>query len=722
MPAREPQRLWAPLFALLVLGCNPEQVGCERREAGGPPPEPDAPVSVADPRPAVDPDDARTVVHSIRFPAPHDHHAEIEVDVPAGGDALELMMAVWTPGSYLIREYARHVEAERAQGPDGAPLVVEKIAKNRWRITATEGPLPRRVRFGYRLYAREASVRTNFVDADVAVLNGAATFITPVDRLDVPHEVRIALPEAWPRCSTALDRREVSASARSDTTGIPPGDVPPSDVATADVPPSDVATADSPTGDVPPSDVAPSDVPPTDLPAVDAPPTDVATADSPTDAPSNDAPSNDATDRAGGELRFVARDFHELVDSPIICGDVDVRDFAVSGVPHELATVGGLDIWDHERAARDVARIVSTQHAFWQVVPYDRFVILNGLLDTGGGLEHARSTLVMASRWDSRDEEDYRAWLALISHELFHTWNVKRLRPRGLGPFDYEREHYLHELWVVEGITSYYDDLLVHRAGLSTRSEYLAALSKQVERLQTTPGRAVQSLAASSFDTWIKFYRPDEHARSRRVSYYVKGALVAFLLDVELRKHGHDLDQVMRAAYERFLEDGYTGAELEALIDEIAGTPLSPLLQRYVVGTEELDFAPALELFGLRFRPSEGVEGRAWLGAELRLDGGRAMVREVPSGTPAHEAGVAVDDELIAIDDERLPTDVDQRLARLRAGETVDLLVSRRGRLRRLRVVLGERPSDTWRLELDPSASATQRRSLESWLGPERAE
>ncbi|MBX3251831.1 MAG: M61 family metallopeptidase [Myxococcales bacterium] len=685
MLVHAPHRRWAPLVVSLMIGCSPEQLGCERREVDTAVPTPDAPVTVVDPRPAAEVEDARTVVHSVRFPTPHDHHVEIELDAPAGGDALELMMAVWTPGSYLVREFARHVEAEHAIAPDGTPLRVEKIAKNRWRITAAEGPLPARVRFGYRLYARELSVRTSFVDADVAVLTGAATFLTPVDQLDLAHEVRLTLPEAWPRCATSLDRRSSDAPAST------PDDAEAPAVEETESPTAEAREAEA----VEPEAVAPEA--PETVGAPNAPPA------------------------RGGELRFLARNFDELVDSPIVCGDVDVRAFEVSGVGHELATVGGLDVWDHERAARDVARIVATQHAFWRVVPYDRFVFLNGLLDSGGGLEHARSTLVMASRWDARDEDDYRAWLSLISHELFHTWNVKRLRPRGLGPFDYEREHYLHELWVVEGITSYYDDLLVRRAGLSTRGEYLGALSKQIERLQTTPGRAVQSLAASSFDTWIKFYRPDEHARSRRVSYYVKGALVAFLLDVELRKRGRSLDEVMRAAYERFAEAGYTGAELAALIDEIAGAPLGPLLERYVEGTGELDYAPALEHFGLRFRPSDS-QGRAWLGAELRAEGGRLLVREVPSGTPAHDAGVAVDDELIAIDDERLPTDLDRRLARLRAGEAVDLLVARRGRLRRLRVVLGERPSETWRLELDPAASATQRRNLESWLGAERAE
>jgi predicted metalloprotease with PDZ domain len=285
-----------------------------------------------------------------------------------------------------------------------------------------------------------------------------------------------------------------------------------------------------------------------------------------------------------------------------------------------------------------------------------------------------------------------------------------------LGPrFDYEHETYLHDLWIVEGVTSYYDDLLVHRAGLTSREQYLALLSKQIQRLHDTPGRHVQSLSDASFDTWIKFYRPDEHARSSRVSYYTKGAIVAFLLDAELRAQGRSLDEVMRVAYARFGETGYTRDSFRALVSELAGADLTAFFAHAVDDTGELDYDRALAFYGLRFRPVE-AGSRAYLGADVANEGGRLLVREVPTDTPAFAAGLQVEDELLAIDDERLPTDLDARLARLGAGDEVELLVARRGRLRRLDLTLGTTPADRWQLEVDPSANVSQRRALDAWL------
>ena len=244
---------------------------------------------------------------------------------------------------------------------------------------------------------------------------------------------------------------------------------------------------------------------------------------------------------------YVAADFDTLVDSPLYAGSPAIYEFQVDGVAHYLVNEGEGGLWDGPRSARDVEAIVRAQKAFWGSLPYEKYVFFNLLTESGGGLEHKNSTVLMASRWATRTRSSYLSWLNLVSHEFFHTWNVKRMRPVELGPFDYESEVYTPSLWVAEGITSYYDRLLVRRAGLCSVEEYLAGdppapssdsdkPTNDIERLQTTPGRLVQPLEASSFDAWIKFYRRDENTPNTGTSYYVKGAVVGFLLDAKIRR------------------------------------------------------------------------------------------------------------------------------------------------------------------------------------------
>jgi predicted metalloprotease with PDZ domain len=360
----------------------------------------------------------------------------------------------------------------------------------------------------------------------------------------------------------------------------------------------------------------------------------------------------------------------------------------------------------------------------WGSLPYDKYLFLNLLTEAGGGLEHKNSTTLMASRWATRTRSAYVAWLELASHEFFHAWNVKRLRPVELGPFDYETEVHTRSLWVAEGITDYYGDLVVHRAGLSTRDEFLNSLSSKIEELQTTPGRLVQPVDLASFDAWIKYYRPDENSSNTSISYYTKGAVMGFLLDAKLRKlsnGGKTLDDVMRAAYARYADGkGYTADEFRAVVEQVAGTSLKTFWDTAVTGTQELDYAEALDLFGLRFRssavPAE-QPGKAWLGANTRNDAGRLVVSMVRRGSPASEAGLNVDDEILAIGDFRVRADrLENRLDQYRAGDRVTLLVARREQLTRLDLTFGAEPVRGWRLETLPSATDGQQSSRTKWL------
>jgi predicted metalloprotease with PDZ domain len=574
------------------------------------------------------------VSYTVRFPAPATHYAEIEAVVPASGRTdLELMMATWTPGSYLIREYARHVEAVRAATPAGEPLAVAKSSKNRWRIETGGAD---RVTVTYRVYCREMSVRTNWVEADFAMLNGASTFLTPADAAPRPHDVRIELAPGWSESVTAL----------------PP------------------------------------------------------------------APD-------GRPHGYRAADFDTLVDSPIVAGNPATYAFTVEGTPHALVNVGEGGVWDGPTSAADVERIVREQHRTWGFFPYERYLFLNMLVEAGGGLEHRDSTLLMTSRWTTRDRRRYLRWLGTVSHELFHAWNVKQLRPAALGPFDYEREAFTPSLWMVEGLTSYYGPLAVHRAGISTREEFLEALSGPIEALQTTPGRLVQPVADASYDAWIKYYRRNENSPNTTVSYYTKGAVIGFLLDARVREATggqRSLDDVLKAAYARYSgERGFRPGEFEAVASAVAGVDLGGWFDGAVRSTDELDYGPALAWYGLEFAPDargdEDAPAPAWLGLGTRVDRGRLLVAGVQRGTPGYEAGFNVGDEILAIGDYRVgPEAWRQRLGLYRAGDAVTVLVARRERLVRLDARFGETPSERWRLQPVESPSAAQTRRLDAWL------
>jgi len=630
--------------------------------------------------------------YTLTFPDPESHYVEVEVSVPTSGrPQIELFQPVWTPGSYKVRDYSRHVESLRAESSGGNRLPLEKLAKNRWRLTTWGAP---RVQLMYRVYGRELTVRTNFVDRDFALLNGAATFITLAEPGPRVHEVAVVLPQHWREAHTALP-----------------------------------------------------------------------------------------TSAQGGPYLFYAPDHDTLVDSPIYCGSPAVYRFEVEGVPHLLVNEGEDGVWNGPRSAADAERLVRAAHRFWGVLPYRRFLFLNLITGGSGGLEHRESTVLMTSRWKTRRRETYLEWLGLAAHEHFHAWNVKRLRPAELGPFDYDEENYTRSLWIAEGITSYYDDLLVHRAGLSSRDEYLRDFSKTLRTAQKTPGRRVQSLEDASFDTWIKYYQPDENTANSSISYYTKGAAVAFLLDCRIRRAtggAKSLDDVMRLAWERFPgERGFSAPEFETLAAEVAGEDLAPFFDRALRGTEELDFSDAMQWLGLRgvedptaaapappdaeaeravagppagadpsppsahavetatppavgpatdagaepppppapALPPPPAEKPGWLGVLTRIDNGRLIVIEVRRGTPAYDAGISVDDELLAIDDFRLPPDrLAERLAVYRPGDRVTVLVARRERLIRLDALLGEDPGEGWRLAADPRASDEQRSRLNAWL------
>jgi predicted metalloprotease with PDZ domain len=564
-------------------------------------------------------------------PATHLLHLALEVEQP--GEAIELSLPVWTPGSYLVREFARHLEGMNAADGAGRPLPVERLDKHRFRVR-TGGAAVVTVR--WKVYANELTVRTSHLDATHGFVSPAGVFLAVRGREGAPHRVVVEPPPGW-TVVTALD---------------------------------------------------------------------------------------------GGPKQFTARDYDELIDSPLELGTHRLVEFEVRGVPHRLA-VWGRGNADLARLAADLGRIVEAVAAFWGGLPYRRYLFILHLTGKGrGGLEHLASTAVIYPRLGFSDPESYADALSLLIHEFFHAWNVKRLRPAALTPYRYETEQHTRLLWWFEGGTSYYEQLLLARAGLLPARRYLRLLGRQLTSLARTPGARKLTVEEASWLAWVKLYRPDENSGNSGVSYYLKGELVALALDLALRRAGHHLDGVMREAFARWSATGLPEDGIEQLVAERLGEPEARALFDATVrghGMPPLDLA----LVGLQLRrrmaqgaddkggtPGKGEERRAgWLGAEF---GAGLTVKSVREGSPAWRAGLTADDELLAEGGFRLDgKGLQQRLEELGPEGRLALTLFRRDELLALEVPLAEPPEDT--LWLEPLADATpaQQAAFTAWCGAE---
>lgn len=323
-------------------------------------------------------------------------------------------------------------------------------------------------------------------------------------------------------------------------------------------------------------------------------------------------------DAAPGGLpnHYRAADYDTLVDSPILAGDLAIHEFDVNGSRHYLVNAGEVGQWDGERGAQDLQQLVRETRRFWGFLPYTKYVFLNVFRQGGGGLEHLNSTLLTSSASRLATPRAYVSWLSFVSHEYFHAFNVKRLRPVELGPFDYEHPPRTSSLWISEGFTSYFGELLVSRAGLGTPEDFLSSLSGHITRLQASPGRLIQTLEQSSLEVWtaagVSGVGQDPKTT---VSYYVKGPVVAFLLDARIRRATggkRSLDDVMRLAYTRYSgARGFTPAEFRSTAEDVAGVDLDAWFRNAIASTGELDYAEALDWFGLQFASSDDP-AKAW--------------------------------------------------------------------------------------------------------------
>ena len=563
----------------------------------------------------------------------------------------------WIPGSYMIRDYAKHVIQMQAES-DGRVVELKKLDKSRWQAAAVD----RAITIRAEVYAYDDSVRGAHLDNTHAYFNGSCVF----PAVEGQEDQECILDIQPPIGGVGADWRVATSMARKDA----------------------------------------------------------------------------------GEYEYGTysnKDYAELIDHPVEIGQLAIGEFEANGIPHAIAIRGRTRV-DMARVCHDL-KTLCEYHLRLLGPPedLDRYLFLLHAPGNGyGGLEHRWSSSLVCARENlpQRGEKDvsdgYRTFLGLASHEYFHLWNIKRLKPAVFTPYDLAAETHTSLLWVFEGITSYYDDLVLVRSGLISRESYLELLGQVITRVNRTGGRGKQSVAESSFDAWTKFYKQDANAPNAIISYYAKGSLIAATLDLKLRIEtdgATSLDDVMRVCWERWgagaegmPEDGF-----ETVCKETSGVDLDDFFDAAIRGTGELPLRAMLEKIGIEshLRQSSGGTDKGgkpaadteleplWLGANMSESDGRLVFSAVLNGGPAEVAGVAPGDVAVALDGVAFTAkNIKRRLKSYHDGDVLDLVVFRGDELISMRIRLANAPQDTCYLGMAKDAKPEVVARCDAWLNP----
>lgn len=426
---------------------------------------------------------------------------------------------------------------------------------------------------------------------------------------------------------------------------------------------------------------------------------------------------------AGKKFTYTASDYDVLFDSPIEIGNQDIFEFTAAGVKHEVAMYGGGN-YDAEKLKADMAKIVEQGTAIYGENPNKHYTfIVHNFQRGGGGLEHLNSTVLGASRDAYATEAGYKGFLNLVAHEYYHLWNVKRLRPVALGPFDYENENYTTNLWISEGFTAYYENKLMLRSGLWTNQEFVSTLADAITAVVNTPGAKIQSASEASFDSWIKFYRPNENSANTTVSYYSKGELIGLLMDIEIAqatKGAKSLDDVMKAMYEKVKAEGkgYTDAEFKAMAEKISGISLTDFYNKYIYGTAPIEYQKYLGYAGINVKDENAGKQIPYLGVSNRIIEGRNFISSVSRNSAAWTDGLNVNDEVISIDGVPAERNINQMIVQnKKVGDIIQVKVLRDGLEKDFSIKLKASPNVKLSAELNPKATAAQKAVWKRWTG-----
>jgi predicted metalloprotease with PDZ domain len=502
-----------------------------------------------------------TVSYELRMPKPQNHYYEVQMNISGNEDAqVEVKMPVWTPGSYLVREFSKNVNLVKAFTKDGKSISVTKKSKNAWIINAGK---EKDIQVKYEVYAFELSVRTPFLDLTHGFVSGSGVFMYTEKSKNQSGNVTIFPHESFKRISTSL-----------------PGD----------------------------------------------------------------------QGYTGLGQRFQFENYDQLVDCPMEIGNQEIFEFTAAGVLHTVAMYGEAN-YSVEQLKRDMPKIVEAETAVIGKNPNKTYTfIVHNVVDGQGGLEHMNSCVLSVNRWTYAGKQ-YVDFLNLVAHEYFHLWNVKRIRPVELGPFNYDSENYTSLLWVMEGFTSYYDELILRRTGFYTEEEFLAKLQSSINYVEGTPGSRVQPVAHASFDAWVKAYRPNENSSNTTMTYYSRGSVLASVIDAMIITEtdgkkclDHFLQQLYTTYYEG-LKRGFSEAEFKMELAKFVGKNMDEFFAKYVDGTEIIPYKEYYTPVGLNVQ--DITTNNPSFGASVREEGGKVIVKSVRFGSSAEDAGISVGDEII---------------------------------------------------------------------------
>lgn len=421
---------------------------------------------------------------------------------------------------------------------------------------------------------------------------------------------------------------------------------------------------------------------------------------------------------------YYSPNFDILFDSPFEVGNQDVFEFSAAGVRHEVAMYGGGN-YDKERLKIDMAKVIEQTTAIYGENPNKHYTfIVHNFSSGGGGLEHLNSTVLGASRDGYTDPKSYNGFLELVAHEYFHLWNVKRLRPVALGPFDYDNENYTTNLWVAEGFTSYYENKIMLRAGFLSPEVIVQNLANALANVDNTPGARVQTVAEASYDAWIKSYRPNENSSNTTISYYSKGEIVGLLMDLEIAHATNgqkSLDDVMRTMYDQYykkLNRGYTDAEFKAVVEKISGISFDTFWDTYVNGTGKIDYQKYFGYAGISINNENEGNQIPYIGIASKVFGGSVYVTAVSRNSAAWIGGLNVNDELLSVDGIPIEASLEKMpvIANKKPGDLISVKVNRDGLLREVQLTIKANPNMKLAATINKKPTAKQLKVRERWL------
>lgn len=556
----------------------------------------------------------------------HKHLAKVTIsgERPTGENSLSVFMPSWSPGSYLMREYARNIRTFRVTNGAGEAIFFEQIEKGKWTLDWSKIKLSsdsKEFHICYEIYCHELTVRTSHIDNSHAFLHGPS-YLMGIENFELKDpEIEFRFPALWSKISTGL--------------------------------------------------------------------TDIG---------------------EGSTFLYTAENYDVLIDAPVEIGCHDTDGFMAFGKKHFIANYG--EIFPHNNdLKKDIQVIVETVGNHFSDIPYEHYTFMTHFVpNLFGGLEHLNSTALQFDGRKLSSRKDYINWLALVAHEYFHTWNVKRIRPIELGPFNYTEENYTKMHWLTEGLTSFMDELFVLRSGLCTLKEYLDMQKANLNRYFDIQGKKFHSLEQSSFNAWVKLYRPDENSNLSSISYYLKGGLVFSTLHFEFKKAGKNINDLLTALWSRFKDNpavGVTHNEVMEMVEEIAGKKVRDNFELRITTTEDIDFETYYQGIGCELVWESSDD--SFLGCEFKNDGNRSIVSKVIMDSPAFKCGLNAGDEIIAIDGTRfLSSDQSKMSQFLKSDNTYNFTVSRLGKLENMNILIEKKPRTLKEIKVLDEAKAME--------------